>query len=548
MKTRIRIWSAVLCAVLVLSLSFNSLPVSATEYETDVSLPKLLDITLTAQGVVASPAVLDSVSDKLVGLVQDGVDSVYNAMVNAGETSWDNVSNYIGECIEDYTLQKPTEAFIKSILNNGFLLPVVTAVDVATSLSPNEHGGAGRERGKTYTLNEEFIDSINDVFQVWWSENADYYIWRVPAFSEINPDYFSATNYTIADNFFEAIAENNKLYVIGTQNKTTVTGQTSMSLTISEEASKDWYYYIDSDITQETAKITPYYDGIAQKFTTYGYIDSNGSFKTELNNFSENGMISGLEKDVNGYNSYNLFYSYTSGTIGYYGSCWIFRGAVGRNAFNIRLFKDTETANNFSVGDQTVYFSPDYNPESTHTVTYTGDYYIDNSSTYNYNTVQETIDNSNTIDNSIVNEIVDNSITNITNNYSYVTPEDTPTPTPSGDSGDSSGGDGSGGDSDSSNPFDGVFEKLMDALGNVVGLLDDIVALVLSFVGDALNAIVGMFTSVINLLTAFKDELSGLSGALGEFFPYLPEEFWTIIMASISVICGLAIIRYFMNK
>lgn len=548
---------AMLCSALVLSLSFCSLPVyAADDYETDVTLSKLVDIAMTAQGAVLSQSVCESVADSLLSDVQSALETVYNAMSDAGETAWNNAANYIADCVEDGGIQKALNQLVQSYYDQGLFLPTLTAYQVAAAFSPNEHGGGGRKRGETYTLDEEFVDSINDVFQVWWSENEDYYIWRVPAFSELSTEYFVSDDYTFMDNFFEAIAEPNKVYYLYAYHAKKIADYDVLSaLQLITLENDDCYFYTDLILPNKNANVYPYYDGVLQGYSYYGFYNSSGDFKTsltfgEFNSILPDEGISILDLELVNYpnaNSVRLFDTTWSGSVnptGYASYTRKYSGLVGRNAFTIRLFKDEDSGNNFDVGNQIVYYTPSYDPDTTTAVTYTGDYYCDTSGVYNYGTVQDSINNiQGDVTDSVIDSVVDESVTTIINNYYYTSSD-----SDSDDDSGSSSGSGDSDSSDSSNPFEGLLEKIGEVLGNAVGILDDLLALALGFIVDAVNSILSMITSVIDLINTFREEVSGLSGALAEFFPYIPEEVWRIITATITIICGLAIIDYLRSK
>ena len=523
---------AMLCSALVLSLSFCSLPVyAADDYETDVTLSKLVDIVMTAQGAVLSQSVCESVADSLVADVQSALETVYNAMSDAGETAWNNAANYIADCVEDGGIQKALNQLVQSYYDQGLFLPTLTAYQIAAAFSPNEHGGGGRKRGETYTLDEDMTADVVNTFQNWWSDNGGYITVEVIGIKDrlTSTSYFDTqTAYQNAVQMYESLNDDSIFWGYWTSKDVSAIRVSDYNMVLGSGGIVDYgdydgiYFSLYTD-NWDTRKF--YYKGC--------YFSSCTDIESEKYLTSAE-ITSSLRLCLVG--TFNL----KTGP-------YLFSKNGGEK---VKIYRSLNSFKNYSVGQQTVYFTTTYNTTTVNLVTYTGDYYCDNSTTYNYSTVQTNIDNSTeeTITDSIVDSIVDESVTYIINNYYYASDSDSVGDSDSDSGSDSNNNSSDSDSSDSSNPFEGLLEKLSEVLGNVVGVLDDLLALALGFIVDAVNAILSMITSVIDLINTFREEVSGLSGALAEFFPYIPEDVWKIMTATITIICGLAIIDYLRSK
>ena len=107
-----------------------------------------------------------------------------------------------------------------------------------------------------------------------------------------------------------------------------------------------------------------------------------------------------------------------------------------------------------------------------------------------------------------------------------------------GSSGSSSGGDsggGSGGDSgsDSGN----IIQSILDALGKFGKII-------LTFVNAAIEGIVAALSSILSLFTGISEFTVGFSGFLTSAFGFLPAEAVAVIIAGISLIVILAILKF----
>lgn len=510
MKTKLKKWGAVLCAVLTLSITFTSIPVYA---ESVGSLEKTLDLVLVKLGVVCNENGLNTIANNLydtaIGNVQDFDDyCTSNGLDSSDSTSYDSWKE----------TREYQDHLLDMVMENKYRIATENGEDVTLDFTMDDmnnaiHGGDGVRRGEEYTIDADTVDQVHNVFQNWWSENSEYYIYRIPSITEIPVSYFGSESHR--DNVINWVKylENTYEFVYVSM----YSGSTQFSVNVGESG-----FLLCTDSSNFP--------------TSYVYLYNDDWFQTGFGNGRVGANVSNI---TTSYTPENTTF-YTNGSVNYLylfdQATSKFQGVVGSVSHNEKIWKSVETYKAYDCGQQIVYFSPSYTTNTVTTVSYTGDYYCDNSNVYSYSVVQDDVNNiQGDLTDSIVDSTVDQSVTNITNNYYYT----------SGSGGGTTDGDTS---TDSDNPFDGILEKLMDAVGNIVGLLDDVVALLLSFIADALNAVVSMVTSVVNMLTEFKEELSGLTGALGEFFPYLPEDFWTIIMGTVSVICGLAIISYFKNK
>lgn len=534
MKKHIKKWGALLCAAVMLLVSVPAVPVHATSVDIDyfgVDPKKIADIILTKQGVVASEDVLEEVVDDWVTGLSDVLTSTVDLVTFnstdacdratfednldvAGVTGYERevlLNAYDVYCTDGtYSWLDKTENY-NSMVTNG--LKRYLCDDA-------EHDGDGIRRGTTYTVPEEVVKDVCNTFQTWWSENSDYIIYRVPAVSEIPVTYFKTKN---------AIEQlTNCIAALEADGLTPI-------VDLRDDASRGYIsafsagskFFLKDSWKATEHKVTVYDCDWLQ--TGWHKITFNGA-SSYTTAFQENDFVYSsysLYDDCN-ITAFSIYYTSVSNDV------TSLRTIVSTTAHNIKIFKSINGIKLYDCGQQSVYFSPTYDSSVTNTVTYTGDYYCDNSGVYNYGTVQDSINNiDGDVTDSIVDSVVDESVTNITNNYYY----------------GSGSGDGSGDSSEDDDGGGGIFDRLLDAIGGVLGdllgLLEELVDLFLSAIVDALGVIIRGLTGAVGKLRELMTQVEGLTGFFGEFFSFVPVDVWDMVTTLMLISLVVLAIRIF---
>lgn len=529
-------------ALLLFCFAFaDSVPVYAanTTYA-DMNLTKLVDIVLTKQGVAASESSLRYIvetwkqkrNEEIVDFIAD-----VEIAINDGSISLDTVTSSALDSIGD--MSSFTKKLIKHVYGDrklsewitlGFIPSDGDLTEVALGLAKGDYeNGGGRRRGSTYTVTQDAIQSITNAFEVWWEDNMGYYVYRVPSVDDIPVTMFASMSAREQmKKCVRALENSGYIPILNISN-----GYDGSNCTGSFQAIDSSSYLLKKDWGWRYSVYM--YDSNWEKvgYEDIGFNGRENSYSFQYSDFEYECFEVLQTFDVS-------FVPYIYYWTDYAGGGAIFSGVVGSHSYNIKVFKTLNALKLYSCGQQEVYITPTYSIGTVNNVTYSGDYYCDNSAIYNHGIVQDSINNiQGDLTDSIVDSVVDDSVTNITNNYYY---GDT-----SGDGSGGGSGDGSSSDKDDDNdgPFDGFLGSLGDLLGNAIGIIDDLLGMILQFIVDAFNVILSMLSSVIELINTFGGETSGLAGALAAFFPFIPEEIFSVMTASIYIICGLAIINYF---
>lgn len=135
------------------------------------------------------------------------------------------------------------------------------------------------------------------------------------------------------------------------------------------------------------------------------------------------------------------------------------------------------------------------------------------------------------------NNVTQNTVNNVTNNY-Y------------GDS--SGGGSGSGGGSSGSDDSGGG-SSILDGLGKVFGAIGKVIDKIIGFLLDIIAKIVEGFTKILDLFAGTFTKLidlvpSGFNDFLSAMFPYIPEDWITLVTASITIFALGALFWFLRGK
>lgn len=542
MKKHIRKWGALLCAAVMLLVSVPAVPAHATSAnDVDIDyfgldLKKVADIILAKQGVVPAEHVLDEVVDDWVNGLSDVLTSTVDLVTFNSTDACDRAT------FEDNLDVAGVTGYEREVLLNAYDVYCTDGtyswLDKAEnydSMVTNglkrylcedaEHDGDGIRRGTTYTVPEDAVKDVCNTFQTWWSANGDYIIYRVPAVTEL-PVVAFKTKSAIEQlkNIVSAIEEEGG-YAFASQLSNGYSGTSYGGFVTAFKS--DVCYFVADGLWGTRYNVQAYdanwslqpKHNVLVNGNTWSYSYQSDDFVYEYHEYQD-ATISG-----DGFQEWYYYSKYSGGGI-------ILTTPVSTVAHNIKIFRKVEQMKLYDCGQQSVYFSPTYDSSVINTVTYTGDYYCDNSGVYNYGTVQDSINNiDGDVTDSIVDSVVDESVTNITNNYYY---------------GTGSGDGGSSGDDDSKG---GIFERLLDAIGNVLGdllgLLEEIVDLFLSAIVEAIGVIIQGLTGAIAKLRELSIQVEGVTGFLSEFFGFVPVDYWDMITSVMLIALVVAVIRIF---
>ena len=112
----------------------------------------------------------------------------------------------------------------------------------------------------------------------------------------------------------------------------------------------------------------------------------------------------------------------------------------------------------------------------------------------------------------------------------------------SGSGGGSSGSDGSGGGSSILDGLGKVFGAIGKVIDKIIGFLLDIIAKVVEGFTKILDLFAGTFTKLVDLVP------SGFNDFLSAMFPYIPEDWITLVTASITIFALGSIFWFFRGR
>ena len=495
-------------AVLILALSIAgsySVPVYAAT-STDIGLTKVLDMALTKTGISANSSLLQKLQASILNML-NGTASSYTDYCKANgylknAESWSNYLNSdaylsLGFAIPNFFLQS---GYFLDWMFGGNARGEVMESDVVQSMCDT----AVAVQGEEYLISDKAVEYIRDEFDN-VVENEGYGYYYLPTLS---PDDVPTSIFKDSTSY-----SNFKTYV---ENSDYVT---VLCITVySEISNPNTSYYLFNN----SKNVNVFYDGARFGFYYDDWYAYSGQWVRYYN--STQFSITTPEE----FNSQVNYTNYTDFSGKFYheiagnGNYYMFATKDGRD---IKIFRSLDALKNHTVGKQDYYrvVTNNYDTSTDNSVSFTGDYIKDNSNTYSYDIIQNEIDNSTEINESTVNNIVNNNTSTIVNNY-YTTTDD-------GDDDGDGDGSGSGGGLSSEN-----FNKLLDA---ITGLLDFIINLL----GSVITLVTTFLNNALTLISALGESFSGVTGLLGDWFAFIPQEIIDLLCAGITLLVALAIYK-----
>lgn len=469
-------------------------------------LEKLIDMALSKAGVVAEEAIIDKVKDDYITFLLNTGDGYLNYLKDNGidDVNVDTWKSYVNQSDlaqwqKDFALSCPEVAvyYYERYQDN------IDGLIISEEEALNALGIPDATYGKQYTLPSVAVNFMRNLFKSREAEYAPYYM-----ISTFSPDtipsniFKSSSDYS---NFKKVLGESGDAIFILMYNKNsdgslaygTIYRYNNTHISLVGKYVNNNVYITDS-LTVYNSSWTAgnqMYEGDFT-FTTLE------SFKSNLSNgnFSNYPLYQPNYITTSGWNQYNICTS------------------DGRN---VPLFSSLDALKAYDTGQAPYYTTKTYNnwdSSTDNSITYTGDYLIDNSSERSYTTINSSEDYS--------QSNIDNSVTNITNNYIYTNPN------PPGE--DEGSGDDGGSDS-------GL--TLGDALNTWVTAIKEFITFALNLLGEAVALISGFLNDALTILTGLTDSFSGFTGLLAGMFSFLPQEVIDALSAGIILIIVLGVIK-----
>lgn len=511
-----KIICTLLCALTIVSCIGNvTLIAQASDIpfagQSATYLEKLIDMALSKAGVIAEEAVIDKVKNEYINFLMEAGDGYLtylkdNGIEDVSIESWKayiNQSSY-PEWRKNFMLTYPEIA----VNYYGQFQENIDNIIISEEEALYALGITDAKYGKQYTLPSVAVNFFRNLFENRKAEIAPYIM--IPTYSPDTIPASAFTSGTYYNNFRSVLggAGDNLILLYNiydsSQGAISAYGRTTMfrfsdttNSLFGNIGTGDALYTNVSFYNSSWTESLVYYDGVCDvaDYATFREKATNGSFGT--------------------FTIYNSTYSSTSGL-----ECRYICTSDGRN---IPFFKDLASLKAYDAGQSPYYTTRTYNnwdSSTDNSITYTGDYLIDNSTERTYTTINSSEDYSQTN--------IDNSVTNITNNYIYTNPD-----APSDDNEEDNNETGESDDNLS----------LGDALAIWVTALKEFIIFALNLLGEAVNLISGFLNDALSLLSGLTDSFSGFTALLGDMFGFIPQEVVDALSAGIILIIVLGVIK-----
>lgn len=522
-KRLIKVVAMFLCALTITfsitsSLTINSYAAESTaSASAELTLTKVIDMALTKTGVIANNNWLQKVQASFLNMM-NGTASSYSSYCE---------SNGLEKNEETWTQYLSSDAYIGlGFAIPNFVLQSVWAIE--WMLAPEQYAEEQKQmqaavqalaetatcvQAETYKLKDEAVEFVRDTFDdIVAEEGLGYYYVPTMKPSDVDVNWFN--NSTYYNNF--------KTYINSSDNVTAISVASNSSYKfydvylysnancfnyVAYNKNSGFYLYNDD---WSSGKLLAYHFNLKSNYLTINYSDEE-SFKT-------------LTGYTNKYEEYTLYQNSTlySGTFVKSSYVLLLFTKDGRQQIVYKTYNDFK---NYNGGNKPVYHvtSDTYDITKDNSISYTGDYIINNGQNYSYDTVQNTIDNS--VDNSTdesVTTIVNDSYNTIINNYYYTSPDS---------------GEGGSGDSDDDSSGGGI-GAIIDGIGSLLNFIVTLIGDVLSLIGSFLDTVYDMIKNLGGSFTNF-------SGLMGELFTFIPQDLMDLIEAGIGVAIVIVIWKMF---
>uniref|UniRef100_UPI0040579353 hypothetical protein n=1 Tax=Acetatifactor sp. TaxID=1872090 RepID=UPI0040579353 len=504
----------------MLSLSIaQCCPMTAHAASTDAT--HILDTALTSTGVSANYSYLSKLQNELVNILSGTAGTyedycLYNGL-EQNEESWLQYLNsdaYYreGEIASEFWKTAFGDAEFFVWFASACLGDPVDFNDIRELLI----GTSTPESNQTYRMKGERVEAVRATFDALIEEEGlGYYYIDTFGPENIKPSWFvDSESYT---NFKDYIRSSDEVtYVFFYGNNSTWEDLSFTKLYLGDNTAR---VYLVGEVTDTTNKYL--YDDSWMKLNlkSLELYRSNTLTITNNEDFIAKGEISGYQTRSTTY----------PGIMGYYsGSTNLWTGIFTKDGRKMIVFRNEDALKNYLGGYREVYTSVtyDYSTDNDNSVEVGGDFL--NSGSYSHDIITENITNNDgNVTENIVNNVVGDTIQNITNNY-Y------------GDSGSSGSGDGSSSGSDGGS-------SIWDGLTSLVGGIGDILNFFVTLIGEVLSLLANLLTEIMNLVGNFRDVGGEFVYFMADFFVFIPQEVWDVILLGVTAIIGVALWKAFKN-
>lgn len=528
-KVKNRITAIVLSILLVISsvCIFPSIPVNAatttdlygTGSADEISILKLLDMALNKGGMSMSTDTIKSfleywwncVSGDMETIIADADTSItttadFVKWLGTADIDSDwfaTILKYVRfvatmetETLNDfYTLLRQPDTF------RQFLLSCVTDEDGNIAGTVNSKLSAS---GK-YLIKSDLVNMARDAADKYIEEYEGYYLVATHTVDDVlTADYNYKTHYDYVHGLVADIPDD-MLIMVGRYNY----GQYYQ---ISDLSAVN--FVLSGSLTDKSVFAVPYSnDWVSMPTISYFKVNYNNDF-VETTDYS---LVSLDDWQTGKSTTYTILFK--SPYLNYQYEGWLYT-SDGRS---IRVYKSLDSFKAHTVGKDNIYYSTaysSYDASVDNSYTFTGSYYNNTSTTYSHDVIQQQIDNSSEVNESTVNNIVNNYITN---NY----------------------GDSSGSGDESGNGSSGSWWDIGSGISSFIEGIASLLDFILKLLGDLVSLLSTFLSSVLELLGSLSEIGSGFGTFLSSFFDFLPEECFTLILATIGVMCAVGFVKMF---
>lgn len=479
----------------------------------------VLDQMLASTGVSANYSMLSKLQQNYLNIL-NGTASTYREWCEGvgrdvnDSSSWTEYVNSDAFYCEDSRL---SDFFRKLVSSTYFVLWLFSAGTFNVESNFTEEGfhnylfdSSAIEYGKKYTFDDTIVEAVRATYDVMIEKEAlGYYYINTLSPQNVKPAWFKD----------QQSYENFKSYIKSSENLTFINYYCKSGYFAYEPSCGsdcEWQifendkniYLVCKDIGGGSS-ISFYGTDWNAYILSYSSVECNEDFT--LRNIN----------DFNDLNSTSQKRELGSYLYGYYPSSarplsFIF-SKDGRKTI---VFKGVASLKNYLAGYREAYTNVyyDYSTSNDNSFTVSGDYFLNNGQ-YSHDIISNNISNTDnsgdTITEETINNIVGDTITNITNNY-Y-----SPDGSSDSDTGDNSGSDG--------------------GLSSLIGGIGDLLNFVVTLVGEVISLLANFFTQILNLLGTFKDSSGDFVGFLQDFFVFVPEDIWKVILLGITTVISIAV-------
>lgn len=482
---------------------------------------RMLDQILNSTGVSANYTMLSKVQQNFLNIM-NGTASTYQEWCEGtgrdinDSASWTEYVNSDAFYCEDSGL---SDFFRKFVSSTYFVLWLFSGGTFNIASNFTEEGfhnylfdSTAIEYGKKYTVEDELVEAVRATYDATIEkEDLGYYYINTLSPQNVKPSWFKD----------QQSYENFKSYIKSSEKFTFINYECKYGYVSSEPS-------FDSDarwqIFENDKSIYLVCKDISNGSYIYFYGLDWNKYKLRYSNIKCGDDFT--LRNINDFNALN-----STSEINYLGNCayGYYLGVsrplsliFSKDGRKMIVFKEDDALKNYLGGYREAYTNIyyDYSTSNDNSFTVSGDYFLNNGQ-YSHDIISNNISNTDnsgdTITEETINNIVGDTITNITNNY-YGSGSGSGSGSNSGDNSGSGGG-----------------------LSSLVGGIGDLLNFVVTLVGEVISLLANFFTQILNLLGTFKDSSGDFVGFLQDFFVFVPDDIWKVILLGITTVISIAV-------